>query len=203
MRTDKGEKIRLLGINSPEVANNDQPGQIMGNEAKQRLTELVSGKLVQLRTDKEKLDVYGRTLAQVYLRNGTWVNAQMVREGLAHVYIFAPNFSSVSALQQAEGEARDNRRGIWNTERFRVLESKSVSKRHIGQFRVIEGTVSSTRNWKFRLDKLRVSVPRKYRQWFKHGQVAHNGKKVTIRGMIRQSSKGHLYVALHSPADLE
>jgi endonuclease YncB( thermonuclease family) len=203
LRTDKGEKIRLLGINSPEVPNNDQPGQIMGNEAKQRLIELAGGQLVKLQVDKEKQDVYGRTLAQVYLRNGTWVNAQMVSEGLAHVYTFAPNFRWVSKLMQAEAEARDNRRGIWETKRFRILESKSVSKRHIGQFRVVEGTVSTTQNWRFQLDKLRVSVPRKYRQWFKSGQVAHNGKKVIIRGKIRQSSKGQLYMALHSPADLE
>jgi micrococcal nuclease len=203
LRTDKGEKIRLLGINSPEVPNNAQPGQIMGDKAKQRLIELAGGQLVQLQTDKEKKDVYGRTLAQVYLRNGTWVNAQMVREGLAYVYTFAPNFRWVRELMQAEADARINRRGIWNTERFRVLRSKTVSKRHIGQFRVVKGTVSTTGSWKFRLDKLRVSVPRKYRQWFKNGQVVHEGQKVIIRGIIRQSSKGQLYMALHSPADLE
>ena len=83
------------------------------------------------------------------------------------------------------------------------MESKSVSKRHIGQFRVVEGTVSAIQNWRFRLDQLRVSVPRKYRQWFKGGQVAHKGQKVMIRGTIRLSSKGQLYMALHSPADLE
>ena len=70
LRTAQGEKIRLLGINAPEVANQGKPGQIMGDEARLYLQELVLGKLVQLRTDKEKLDIYGRTLAQVYLRNG-------------------------------------------------------------------------------------------------------------------------------------
>jgi endonuclease YncB( thermonuclease family) len=203
LRTAKGEKIRLLGINTPEISNNSEPGQIMGDEAKQRLTELVDGQLVQLQFDKEKQDVYGRTLAQVYLRNGTWVNAQMVREGLAHVYTFAPNFRWASKLIKAENEARNNKRGIWDTKRFRILKSKSVSKRHIGQFRVVVGTVSAVQKWKFRLDQLRVSIPRKYRQWFKNEHIAHNGKKVIIRGMIRQSSKGQLYLALHSPADLE
>ncbi len=203
LRTGKGEKIRLLGINSPEVPNNSQPGQTMGNEAKQRLSELLTGKIVQLQMDKEKQDTYGRSLAHVYLRNGAWINAQMVREGLAHVYIFAPNFRRVSELLQAEQEARNSKRGIWKTERFRVLDSKSVSKRHIGQFRVVEGTVSTAQKWKFRLDKLQVSIPRKYRQWFKKGPIVHNGKKVTIHGIVRISRKGQLYIALHSPADLE
>jgi len=196
LRTAKGERIRLLGINSPEVPHNDQPGQSMGDEAKQRLTELVDGKLVQLKMDKEKQDVYGRTLAHVYLRNGTWVNAQMVREGLAYVYTFAPNFRRVSELLQAEIEARNNKRGIWRTERFRVLDGKSISKRHIGQFRVARGTVSTIQKWKFRLDKLWVSVPQKYRHWFKNGLLAHNGQKVTIRGTIRLSGKGQRSVRI-------
>jgi len=203
LRTAKGEKIRLLGINAPEIANNDEPGQPLGNEAQLRLTQLLAGQLVQLKRDREKVDAYGRTLAQVYLRDGTWVNARMVREGLAHVYIFAPNFRWAGELMQAEAEARINKRGIWQTERFRILDSKSVSKRHIGQFRVVSGTVSAAGNWRFRLDKLRVSIPRTYRQWFKDLPFVRNGQQVTIRGIIRLSSQGQLYLALHSPADLE
>jgi len=203
LRTSKGERIRLLGINSPEIAYNDKPGQSMGDEAKLRLTELIDGKLVRLKSDKEKQDIYGRTLAHVYLRNGIWINAQMVREGFAHVYTFAPNFQLTSELLQAEIEARDNKRGIWKTERFRILDGNSISKRHIGQFRVARGTVSAIRQWRFQLDKLQVSVPRKYRQWFKNGLHVRNGQKVIIRGTIRLSGKGRLYMVLHSPADLE
>jgi len=203
LRTAKGEKIRLLGINSPEVANQGKPGQIMGDKAKQRLTELVAGKRVQLQMDKEKHDVYKRTLAQVFLRNDSWINAQMVREGLAYVYTFPPNFRWVGKLMQAETEARRNKRGIWKTKRFRVLNSKSVSKLHIGQFRVVTGSVSNTEKWSFQLGKLQISIPRKYRQWFTGGAVVDTGQTVTVRGTVRLSSKGQLYMALHSPADLE
>jgi len=203
LRTDKGEKIRLLGINSPEVANQGKPGQIMGDQAKQRLTELVAGKRVQLQMDKEKQDIYGRTLAQVFLRDGSWINAQMVGEGFAYVYTFAPNFRWVDKLMQAETEARRNKLGIWKTKRFRVLNSKSVSKLHIGQFRVVRGSVSTTKKWSFQFGKLKVSVPRKHRQWFKGEAVVHSGQTVTVRGTVRLSSKGQLYMALHSLADLE
>ena len=202
-RTDKGEKVRLLGINTPEMPYNDQPGQILAEQAKQRLTELISGKLVRLSMDAEKRDSYGRTLAQIYLRNGTWINAQMVGEGLAFVYTFAPDFRWVSELQQAERVARDKQLGIWNTERFRVLDGKSVSKRLAGQFRVLKGTVSAARAWGFRIDKLAVSVPRKYRRWFKNEAIAHNEEQVIIRGTLRLAGNGQLYMALHSPADLE
>jgi len=203
LRTDKGEKIRLLGINSPEVANQGKPGQIMGEKAKQRLTELVADKRVYLQVDKEKQDIYKRTLAQVFLRDGSWINAQMVREGLAFVYTFAPNFRWVGKLMQAETEARRNKLGIWKTRRFRVLNSKSVSRLHIGQFRVVTGSVSNTEKWSFKLEKLKISIPRKYRQWFTGGAIVGTGQTVTVRGTVRLSSKGQLYMALHSPADLE
>lgn len=203
LRTDKGEKIRLLGINSPEVANQGKPGQVMGDKAKQRLTKLVAGKRVHLQMDKEKKDIYKRTLAQVFLRDGSWINAQMVREGLAYVYTFAPNFRWAGKLMQAEAEARRNKLGIWKTKRFGVLNSKSVSKLHIGQFRLVTGSVSRAERWGFRLGKLKVTIPRKYRQWFTGGAVVGTGQTVTVRGTLRLSSKGQLYMALHSPADLE
>jgi len=202
-RTSKGEKVRLLGINTPEIAHNDNPGEPMGNKAKQRLKQLIHGQLVQLKTDREKQDTYGRTLAQVYLRDGSWINGLLLHEGYAFVYTFAPNFRWVKELQLAEAHARSRQLGMWKTERFRLLDSKSVSKKHVGQFRVVEGIVSKSWQWRFRLDKLLVSVPRKYRQWFKSGQIASRGGKVTIRGVIRLSGKGQLFMALHSPADLE
>ncbi|MFQ5519572.1 MAG: thermonuclease family protein, partial [Mariprofundus sp.] len=90
-RTSSGEKVRLLGINTPEIAHGSQPGQAYASKAARRLSSLIGGKSVQLRTDKEKRDKYGRTLAQVYLRDGQWVNRILVEEGLAQVYTFAPN----------------------------------------------------------------------------------------------------------------
>ena len=201
--TNKGEKVRLLGINTPEMPYNDRPGQIMAKKAKRRLAELISGKLVQLRMDKEKRGTYGRTLAQIYLHDGTWINALLVREGLAHVYIFAPNFRWAKALMQLESIARNNRQGIWKTERFHILSSQDVSNVQIGQFRLINGIVSAFQGWRFQLGGLMISVPRKARPWFKGGLRVQDGRKVTVRGTIRISGNGHLYLALHSPYDIE
>lgn len=203
-RTRNGERIRLLGINTPEVAHNAQRQQAYSKKAKRRLTQLIMGKPVRLRLDKEKKDKYGRTLAQVYLRDGRWVNDILVAEGLAHVYTFAPNFYWADALLRTEKTARTDMRGLWKSSRFRILNVGEVSPRHIGQFRLVRGYVDALQAWRFRLGKkLSISVPRKFQQWFTASDLPKNGQKVILRGTIRISSTGQRYLALHSPFDME
>ncbi len=202
-RTRSGERIRLLGINTPEVAHNAQREQPYAKQAKRRLTQLITGKSVRLSLDKEKRDKYGRTLAQVYLRDGRWVNNMLVAEGLAHVYTFAPNFYWADKLLRTEKKARNDKRGLWKSSRFRILDASEVSSRQIGQFRLVRGYVDARQAWRFRLGKkLTISVPRKSRQWFSASDLPQNGQKVILRGMIRVSSTGHRYLALHSRFDI-
>lgn len=200
-----GEKIRLLGINTPEIMHGSEPGQVMGNEATQALKRMITGKTVRLAFDRERRDVYGRTLAQVYLRNGTWVNGEMIRLGFAHVYTFTPNFRWAKRLILLERPARKQRLGIWNTRRFSVISADRVKKSRIGQFHVVTGTINriNRNGFGFRLANLNISIPRKYRIWFKPPPRLRTGQTVTVHGMIRAGRKGSLYLALHSPFDLE
>ncbi len=203
-RSRSGERIRLLGINTPEVAHNDQREQPYAREAKRRLTRLILGKSVRLRLDREKKDQYGRTLAQVYLRDGRWVNNILMQEGLAYVYTFAPNVYWADALLRSEKIARREMRGLWKSSRFRVLDAAEISSRHIGQFRLVRGYADVVRIWRFRLGrKLTVSVPRKSRQWFTPSDLPKGGQKIVVRGVIRASTTGQLYLALHTPFDLQ
>ncbi|GAV19230.1 micrococcal nuclease [Mariprofundus micogutta] len=202
-RTIAGEKVRLLGINTPEIAHDRQAAQVFGDKAKERLITLIAGKTVQLQFDNIKKDKYGRTLAHVYLRNGAWVNQQLVSEGLAHVYTFMPNHKGTKQLLQSERLARNNMAGIWKSEAFRILDVRSLSARHIGQYHLIRGYVKSAQRWRFNIGKLSVSVPRKHRQWFTPADLPETGKKVIVRGRIRMSVSGQLYLALHSPFDME
>ncbi|ATX82387.1 Endonuclease YncB, thermonuclease family [Mariprofundus ferrinatatus] len=202
-RTTTGEKIRLLGINTPEVAHNEEPGQPLGGEAKRLLEQLISGKTVRLKTDRDMKDSYDRTLAQIYLRNGIWINEQLLRSGMAHVYTFAPNFRWSERLLKAEAEARNARRGIWKTDTFAVLDADNVTDRHIGQFHLIRGEAKTVEKWRFQLGKLTVTVPRSSRKWFRASSIVEQGQLVMVRGKIRTSSNGGLFLALHSPYDLE
>ncbi len=206
--TERGMRVRLLGINTPEVAHESKPGEPMGEAARQALRRQIEGRIVRLRFDRERKDRYGRTLAQVWRRDGTWVNAWLVEQGYAHVYTFAPNVRWSEALLALERRAIAKRRGIWRTQRFALLDAESVDSRHIGQFRVVEGVVGrrlDRRGWVFRLGRLRVSVPRRYRKWFTEPPaLEHEGEMARLRGRIRAGRDGSsLYLALHLPQDLE
>ncbi len=200
--TDKGEKVRLLGINTPETMHDDEPGQPLGQTAKKRLRSLIEGKTVQLEFDRDKRDDYGRLLAQVYLR-GQWINGILVEEGLAHVYTFAPNFKWAAALLEKEKKARARKAGIWATSRFAVLQSTRLKQTHIGQFRVVTGRISKPERWQFRMGRIHVSIPRKYRAYFRHAPELKAGETVVVRGKIRVSRQGEYFLAIHTPFDLE
>jgi len=203
-QTRSGERIRLLGINTPEVAHASSPAQTMGKEATEALRKLISGKVVRLDFDEQRRDVYERTLAQVYLRNGDWVNAKMVELGMAHVYTFTPNLRWAGELIALEQQARRNKRGIWNTRRFKMLKADKVKPANLGQFRVVSGKVDKIgrKGRSFRMQGLKISVPRKYRSFFPHRLPVQRGDNVVVHGVIRSASSG-LYLALHSPFDLE
>lgn len=204
-KTRSGEKVRLLGINTPEVAHSDKPGQPLGKAAKQELKSLIQGKLVRLEFDRDKHDKYGRLLAHIYLRDGTWLNAHMIERGLAHLYIFTPNFHHASELLHKEQDARENKLGIWNTSRFKLLKSGKTGEKHIGQFRVVSGQVVSIEKnrWGFKLGRLSITIPRTHRKWFKTPPKIRENDLIVVHGKIRISSRGKLYLALHSPHDLE
>ncbi|OIO71062.1 MAG: nuclease [Zetaproteobacteria bacterium CG1_02_55_237] len=203
-KTTRGERVRLLGINTPEVAHEASPAQTMGNAASKALADLIAGQTVRLDFDTQRKDDYGRTLAQVYLRNGTWVNGEMVRSGMAHVYTFTPNLHWAEQLIQLEASARQEKLGIWRTERFSMLEANKVKAEHLGQFRVIHGQVNqpSRNGFSFKLGRLNISIPRKYRSYFRTPPDVKSGDSVVVHGVVRASSSG-LYVALHSPFDME
>lgn len=109
-----GEKVRLLGINAPEE------GQPYFEEATARLRELVEGRQIKLERDVVDQDRYGRLLRYVFLE-GRNINVELVREGLAHVYLIPPNLKYEAELRAAEEEARAAGRGIWRPSEVRCL----------------------------------------------------------------------------------
>jgi endonuclease YncB( thermonuclease family) len=109
-------RVRLLGIDAPEIGHRFDTTAPFGREAKERLTSLIAHGWVRLEYDRKREDVYDRQLAYVLLEDGTFVNALLVREGLARVSTRVP-LARLDELRRAEADARDHRRGIWSTPR--------------------------------------------------------------------------------------
>ena len=112
--TEKGLKIRLIGVDAPESRKTGKKEiGYFGKEAKEYLTSLISDKKVKLICDVDSLDRYGRTLAYAYLENGLFINADLVKNGYAVVMTFPPNVKFVDLFVKLQQEARDKKRGLW------------------------------------------------------------------------------------------
>lgn len=112
--TEKGLKIRLIGVDAPESRKTfKKEVGFYGKEAKAYLTSLLKGKKVKLEYDVNRTDQYGRTLAYVYLTDGNFVNADLVKNGYATVMTVPPNVKFAEEFLKLQQEARENERGLW------------------------------------------------------------------------------------------
>jgi micrococcal nuclease len=104
-------RLRLLGIDAPEIPHGARGGQPFGQESRQFLERLVAGRSIRIETFGP--DVYRRLLAVVWIGD-TNVNLELIREGLAEVYRGARCQAYCQEINQAEVKARRDRRGIWS-----------------------------------------------------------------------------------------
>lgn len=112
--TNKGLKIRLIGVDAPETRKTARKDVgYYGAEAKIYLTSLLENAEVRLEYDVDKTDRYGRTLAYVYLRDGTFVNAELVKRGYAMVMTVPPNVMFADKFVHLQRQARKKERGLW------------------------------------------------------------------------------------------
>jgi micrococcal nuclease len=118
--------VRLIGIDTPEMhessklhRDSQRSGQdvrtiiALGRKSYAFTRNLVEGKRVRLEFDVEKRDRYERLLAYAYLSDGTFVNAEIVKQGYASLMTYPPNVKYVDVFKDLYREARENNRGLW------------------------------------------------------------------------------------------
>ena len=108
-----GERLRYIGIDTPEVASAKKSAQCFAAEGTQRNKELVEDKDIIFYNDISPRDIYGRLLGFVYLPDGTFVNNALVNEGYAFAYSYKPDISQAQEFKNAETVARENNLGLW------------------------------------------------------------------------------------------
>ena len=109
-----GERVRYLGINTPEVAHKDEPGEPFGDEAKDFNKKLVQGRWINLELAEQQRDHYGRLLAYVFLADGTFVNGELVRQGYAHLLRKQPKLRYWERLLALQRQALKEKKGMWS-----------------------------------------------------------------------------------------
>ncbi len=104
---DSGERVRLIGINAPEISD------FYGKESKEYLAALIENKIVELENDRlaKDKDVYQRLLRYVFFE-GIEINKRLIEDGFAFAYL-KYKFSKSSEYEQTQVESMELNRGIW------------------------------------------------------------------------------------------
>lgn len=126
-RLNNGEKVRLLGIDAPEINDSEKLNRDSEESGRDKNTikklgslsagyvkKLAEGKKVYLEKEPggDDRDRYGRLLRYIYNEEGTLINGKIVRDGYAYVYD-RYQLTKTREFKQYEKEARDNKRGLW------------------------------------------------------------------------------------------
>lgn len=148
IETAGGERIRLIGVDTPEINYQENTAEYFAREAFRYTKKHLKGKTVYLEYDLQKRDEYGRLLAYVFLSDGTFFNAKLLAKGYARLLLISPNVKYADLYIRLAREARENRRGLWNRlikeeENLPVI-SWQEAERYIGKEVIIQGEIVNT-----------------------------------------------------------
>ncbi|NVL28883.1 thermonuclease family protein [Pseudomonas syringae pv. actinidiae] len=115
LRLTDGRNVRMIGLNTPETGKKGRSAEPFAEAAKKQFASTGGQKrrAGQPACRSAGQGHYGRTLANVYGRDGDNLEAQLLSEGLGYLVAVAPNVALVDCQQSAEREARQARRGVW------------------------------------------------------------------------------------------
>lgn len=110
----KTERVRLIGVDTPETKKPDTPVQCFGPEASDYTHKTLTGKSVRLEADPQDddRDRYGRLLRYVYLQDGTLFDESLIQQGYGFAYVLFP-FSKKAEFSKAQDQARAAHVGLW------------------------------------------------------------------------------------------
>ncbi|HID55159.1 TPA: nuclease [Candidatus Poribacteria bacterium] len=172
---ERGERmVRYLGIDAPERAKKEEPGEPLAEEAFEYNKALVEGKTVWLEFDKRKKDKYDRLLAYVYLDplKLSMVNAILLSQGYATLMIISPNVKYAEQIEILQRDAKEDKRGIWGGGKQGIQEiSVEELERNLGKYR---GKICAVRfkvERTFKSKKGNLFLNSKAREYYKHFTV--------------------------------
>jgi micrococcal nuclease len=109
------QRVRLLGIDTPETKHPQKPVECFGQEAAAQAAELLQGQVVLLENDESQgdTDQYDRLLRFVWLPDGRLVNYLLIADGYAFEYTYDLPYTYQQQFQAAQETAREQQRGLW------------------------------------------------------------------------------------------
>ena len=203
-----GRKIRLIGINTPELARDSRPAEPFAIESKNALKSLFKeNKSISLVFGKDKKDHYGRYLAHAFLANGRNAQAEILQRGLASAIAIPPNTHFAACYLENERSARCNKKGLWRDSL--TLEAKDLQKKHIG-FHLIKGTVNNIKTdskgvWLTLDNKLTIGIRQKNQSLFDLKAINNMlNQTIIVRGWLNKSNRSTpFYLRVRHPLSIQ
>lgn len=138
--TVRGQRIRLIGIDTPEKSDPRKPVEWFAQEATKKLREWIDGETVCLKRDIDKtrdIDKYGRLLRYVWKYEGKesdafFVNAEIIKQGYGFAYTRFP-FQHMEDFREFERDARENNLGLWDREKQERWEQEVKENREFAK----------------------------------------------------------------------
>ncbi|MGR8932823.1 MAG: thermonuclease family protein [Gammaproteobacteria bacterium] len=198
-----GRKVRLLSINTPEIAHRNNIAESGGEAAKAWLESFLRGKKVRLQTDVEKQDKYGRHLAYLFTADGIHVNAELVERGLATLVVHPPNLLYVDTLLAAQHAAEAAGSGLWSDPAYAAKPADTLASDNSRGWQRITGRVAGirrSRKYVYLVFSASFSARIAERDLPLFGDLErYIGKTVEVRGWLSRS-KDRYVIALRHPS---
>ena len=204
---EDGRKVRLLGINTPEMGDDDSQPQPYAEAAKTFLEELAGpASHLQLRLDQERHDRYGRVLAHVFRDDGVNVQERLLASGYATTLVVPPNAWGLECYASVEARARGAGVGIWGLTAYQPVAAEDLLPEDRG-YRIVTGRVQRIGEGRHNLwlnlaAHMAVRIPKK--DLVNFGELPPRqllDRQLEVRGWI-QRRRGELRLTVRHPAAL-
>ena len=202
-----GSKVRLVGLDTPEMGRDGKPSEAYAVEARDTLQRLLGRReRVGLRYDAERQDHHGRRLAHLFLDDGTNIQRALLEAGLATAVVFPPNLWQQRCYTDAETRARKASRRLWGLPSFKPIDAAYLPRDSRG-YRVVTGRVrriGESRNslWLDLAGGVSLRIDKRDFEHFQSLEVrALRGKRLEARGVIKVR-RGRLQMPIRHPSAL-
>ncbi len=202
---DSGEKVRLIGINTPEVDSRYSKAQPGGEAASKWLRQNLRSPYIWLEYDAEQLDKYDRLLAHVFLESGDYLNAMLLEEGLAMLTLTPPNLRYADSLIRAQQSAETSGKGIWRLPDYQLktMATFKPGTNYTGwqRWQLTPKTLGEGRKYSSLIvsENLVISIPQDKLALFPPLQ-SYLDQSLEVRGWMRRQGSQHHILVQHPSA---
>lgn len=190
LRLSDGRSIRVLGINTPELARDRRPAEPLARRARNELENWLSkNRVVWLQYGPQRKDRHGRTLAWVFHgEHRQSLAAFLLSKGLGFQVAVAPNDRYWQCLSVIENRSKNKRLGVWSKAYYQAVPASDAGAEAAG-FRRVHGRVTkvdrSRSAWWIELDdRVAIRIDHRLEGDFSLSPQHWLGKKLQLRGWL-------------------